>query len=354
MRVQAADTLPSYQGPKPPVSRTVVELDRANSYSVPHDLSSHAARHHAPSSLHSLENEAILNDALRYAIYVYASSWLPSPDIAQRGQDANAIQAQHQGYEIRAHLWRRARAAILPAMSRPSYRSVLALMLFGFTEMPVDTDDHGLNQLCSDALFSHLNYLRSPLQSRASRPLCDFNTVLPLNPGQGPVPTPELVDDGHESQKHMRGNVFWLGVIVDTTRSLLQQRPSILLPGRSGDEKVWNFIRQRTVIFDQSFRSLHGSPLPLTRDVTTTVLQHASACKTMYSGMMNQFFDAVLHYPPEFADDAAERIVVESRRFHNAFDQLLAMCARDYTTMSGLSQLNYSEFKSYPTSSFRN
>lgn len=233
-------------------------------------------------------------------------------------------------------------------MSRPSYRSVLALMLFGFTEMPVDTDDHGLNQLCSDALFSHLNYLRSPLQSRASRPLCDFNTVLPPNPGQASVPTPELMDDGRESQKHMRGNVFWLGVIVDTTRSLLQQRPSILLPGRSGDEKVWNFIRQRTIIFDQSFRSLHGSPLPLTRDVTTTVLQHASACKTMYLGMMNQFFDAVLNYPPEFVEDAAERVVVESRRFHNAFDQLLAMCARDYMTMSGLSQLNYSESKSYP------
>lgn len=235
--------------------------------------------------------------------------------------------------------------SMLPAMSRPSYRSVLALLLFGYTEMPVDNDDDGFNHLCNEVLFAHINYLRSPFRRQTVRPLTDYSTILPVAHGSTDSSLLKRREKFSEQQERMRDSICWLGIICDSTRSLLNQRPSVVLPGRTGDGNVWDVIRQRTVIFDQSFRSLHGSPLPLPPDIIIVVLQHASACKTMYLGMLNQFCDAI-YYTGESVDEAAQRVLMESRRFHDVFDQLLAMCARDYLSMSAESQFSYSESES--------
>jgi hypothetical protein len=61
----------------------------------------------------------------------------------------------------------------------------------------------------------------------------------------------------------------------------------------------------------------------------------------MYLGIINQFCDALFHHAVESMDREAQRILVESRRFHDVFDQLLSMCAQEYLTLSAESQLNY-------------
>lgn len=282
-----------------------------------------------------------LNDALRHAVYAYASRWLPFRGAFKSIHKVDEEKAQQMEIEVRDHFWRRARASIYAAMAQPSYRSILALFLFTFTEMPASAKDHGFGHLCSEVLYSHFNYMRLPIERRNAHTLSEYTTVLPPDE---PVPTSadlKQAGDAGIAIDHLGTSMFWLGVICDSTRSLIQQRPSIVLPGRSGDGIVWGLIRQRNIIFDQSFRSLRDSSLPLGPDVTDIVLQHALACKTMYFGVLNQFCESATSMTDSM-EDAAQRVLEERLRFHDTLGQLLSLCARDYSILKLRARLNYS------------
>jgi hypothetical protein len=62
---------------------------------------------------------------------------------------------------------------------------------------------------------------------------------------------------------------------------------------------------------------------------------------TMYLGIINHLRDVLFQPHFESIDKEAERLLVESRRFHDVFDQLLSMIGRQYLTPSEESQLNY-------------
>ena len=97
------------------------------------------------------------------------------------------------------------------------------------------------------------------------------------------------------------------------------------------------------MIFDQSFRVLRNSASPLPQDVAEVVLQHASACKTMYLALINQLSSAFIQEDPSARESAAQELSEESQRFYEVFDHLLAMCARDYILLSPQCRLNYRE-----------
>lgn len=285
-------------------------------------------------------NDRILNDALRNAIYAYAARWLPLQDTFRR-TESDVERASKQAQDFRDQLWQRARRSISATMSRPSYRSILALYLFSLTEMPLINDHPGSGQLCTQVLLTHFGILRSPLRWSKTRPLSLSTTVLPtVQTSQRDLALCGKRHVADEGQQRMRDAMFWVGVVCDTSRSLINQVPMVLL-GEHGDAKVWEFILQRTVIFDQSFRSLHGSQGPLSPDLINVILEHATACKTMYLGIINQFCDALLHRDTEAIEKGAERIRLESRRFREIFDPLLSMCGNEYLTLSPESQLNY-------------
>jgi hypothetical protein len=285
-----------------------------------------------------------LDDCLRYAVYAYASKWLPLHSAFHTTRSVDDHKAQEMQQEIRDHLWRRARTLMHAAMTRPCYRSILALFLFSFSEMPADNNEYGFNHLCCEVLFSHFSYMRRSTSRPQGRPLSEYTSVVPpetVMPIESPLWS-KTEEDAEGKFEHSRNCLFWLGVISDSTRSLLAGSPSVILPGRSGDAKVWDLIRQRNVVFDQSFRRLHASPLPLPPDITDIVLQHAFACKIMHFGMLNQFLDAAFHNPNDSVNEAAQRVLEESQRFHDTLGPLLHKCAQDYSTMSVGNQLNYS------------
>ena len=286
-----------------------------------------------------MSSTRLLTDAFRNAVYAYSARWLPIRSTLQRSH-IDPAKAQKQQQEFRDELWHRARQTQFAAMSCPSYRSILALYLFSLTEMPLDNDDPGFSQLCTQVLLTHFGILRSPLRRQTLRALSPSTTVLPVvRDSQDAVLGSKSLEDSHD-HRQMQDAMFWIGVVCDTSRSLINQVSSVLL-GESGDTKVWDFILQRTVVFDQSFRCLHGSLLPLSSDIVVIILQHATACKTMYLGIINQLCDALFQHNVESINRAAERVLVESRRFHDVFDQLLSMVAGQYLTLSEESQLNY-------------
>ncbi|KIX03975.1 uncharacterized protein Z518_07528 [Rhinocladiella mackenziei CBS 650.93] len=327
------------------ISRIVVKLDNYSNTS--NSLSPlHAAHREDNIPSHSeirANDNRLLNEALMNAIYAYSARWLPLRSAIQDSAGSDATDAKRVEQDVRDHLWRRARTSMFSAMSRPSYRAVLALLLVSLTEMPLDNDDQGFNDLCSRMVLSHLNFLQSVHESPGLRPLARHTMVLPLSALGITYPvSSQITDLDAEKRQHMQDTIFWLGVMNDTRMSLMWQSPSLLLPCEFGDRKVWNFIRQRTVIFDNSFRTLHGSQIPLDPRVVTILLQHASACKTMYLSVINRFCDALFHHNvSDTVEEAAQRIIDESARFHDVFDDLLSICARDYLTMPKRSQLNY-------------
>lgn len=285
------------------------------------------------------ENNSLLSDALRHAIYAYSIRWLHIRGGYTDFDTTSSRDSSQREQDVRNYVWNRAKQAVLPALSRPSYRSILALLLLTIAEMPPDADNAGFTQLCNHAMFGHLNVLTSPIRWRVTQPLPNGTD---FQPRLGP---PGLLK-GHREEysvehQHNRDVIFWLCVVSGCSRALVQQLPAVIRPARSGDHKIWQFIRQRTVIFDQSFKSLQGAQVPLPQDVTEVVLQHATACKTMYLGIINQLCDAIFHHNTSSVKAAAQEVLDESRRFHQVFDHLLSMCSRDYTLLNINSQLNY-------------
>ena len=325
------------------ISRIVLDVDRALEGD---ELLSPSATP-LPARMNS-PVDVMLNDCLRYAVYAFACRWLPFRGAFKTMRGMSDEKAHEMERQVRDYFWRRARSSICPALTRPCYRSILALSLMSFTETPMNSDDQAFHHLCCDMLFCHFNRVTQPVLQRkmaGMNTLSEFTTVSPTkDPAascskvDSPAPVRERVD-------HLRNSMFWLAVIYDSQRSLMQLTPSMILPGTSGDAKVWDRIRQRHVIFDQSFKGLRGSAVPLSDDVINVVLQHALACKTMHLGMINQFCDAALHNKAssKSIDAAAQRIQDESNRFHDSLNDLLTLCARDYSAMSRKNQLNYSK-----------
>ena len=254
--------------------------------------------------------------------------------------------ASKQQQDIQDQLWGKARQYSLSMLTRPSYRSILALLLFTLTERPVDYDEPGLTHLCTQAMLGHFVRLRSSLELPVLLPLCGSTSATPSPHEALDSIAPKTRPFNDSNRQHLQDSMFWLGVLVDTSRALINQTPSVILPGNSGDKEVWSFIRERTIIFDQSFKDLHAS-LPLSPEVLAIVLQHASACKTMYLATLNRFSASVFHQSTESVADTAQRVSEESQRFHDVFDRLLSLCASDYLTMNAENQVHYGELGSF-------
>ena len=91
-------------------------------------------------------------------LYGYAARWLPVRNaLEQSGIDV--VTASKQQQDIQDQLWGKARQYSLASLTRPSYRSILALFLFTLTERPVDYDEPGLTYLCTQ---SHVRTLCPP------------------------------------------------------------------------------------------------------------------------------------------------------------------------------------------------
>jgi hypothetical protein len=295
----------------------------------------HRARSH-----HDSDHQ--LNNTLRYAIYAYAARWLPLRSAFRKTSGHDISEGQNHEQEVRNFFWNQAKQALFPALTRSSYRSILALLLFTIAEMPAEEGDAGFLQLCNQALFGHLSTLRAPMTWRVRQPPCTMSSNSPLaEPSQTNAIVYGQTEQYNDEDKHERDDLFWLCVISGCSRGLLQQLPSLILPTNSGNEKVWSSIRKRTEIFNQSFGTLKGSQDPLPSGVAEVVLQHATACKTMYFGVINQLCDSLFYHKLLPVQDTAQAVLDESHRFHEVFDHLLNMCSRDYIYLSTESRLNY-------------
>ena len=195
--------------------------------------------------------------ALVHAVYAYSVRWLhlANDDKDQDQETRHRFAARKQ--ELSENLWAQARKQMYAVLSRPSYQSLLALYLFAITPTAAHMQGDHLADQCLEASLSHHSFLTSiaqPSFSQQDSVIRLLNSGICSDVGMNILGTDKRPMSDSEEIKSMASVAYWFGIISDTTRALTRCRPPILLPGASGDAKVWTHVRQRAEEFRERFR----------------------------------------------------------------------------------------------------
>lgn len=296
----------------------------------------------------------IVRRALVHAVYAYSVRWLHLVTDDKEQDQVTHHRFTTRKQELSENLWTQARRHMYAVFSRPSYQSLLALYLFAIIPTAAHMQgDHLANQ-CLEASLSHQSSLTSVAQPSFSQ---QDSVIRLLNPGICPDVDMDLLGtDKHpmsdsEEIKSMVSVAYWFGIISDTTRALTRCRPPILLPGASGDAKVWAHVRQRVQEFQQqySYLKIYQWRTPFSDDQVLTILQYAFAMKTSVWAAITRVQDAMVHQLSGISlADAVDAARKESNRFEEVFGQLLCMCQRDFLLLNRNTQMCYSKFEISP------
>ncbi|KIV93137.1 hypothetical protein PV10_04375 [Exophiala mesophila] len=291
--------------------------------------------------------DCIINRALIYAVYAYCVRWLDL-DEHQSGQ---SIENQDRLARLKQQLSEtfsaQARKEIYGVLSRPSYRSILALYLFAMIPSSPRKTDDDLEDHCIEACLSHHNFLNS---RRARIPFGHRDPITSLLESSHYCSNDRYFTQGSiqqdldEAQRLSMSNLaYWFGVISDTTRALTKCRPSILLPpGCDSESRVWGPVRDRTRLFKTKFESLRDLQTPISDAQLIEILQHAFAYKTLVWAAITRVQDALVHQMSGIslaeAVDAARK---ESNSYQEIFVPLLCLGLRDYMFLNRLTQMYF-------------
>lgn len=289
----------------------------------------------------------LANQALTSAVYAFSIRWLT---IHKNAQDEHSNSAKNTSREVRENLsdriWQQAHQKMYPVMSRPSYRAILALHLFGITPVPTQNQDRRATDLCIEIALSHHKRMRSEehiiQSSTQARP---SSLYLPsFSPGQ--QDSPEELE-----RSCMQDMAYWFSVTCDTSRSLTLCRSSILLPGHSGDMKVWSHVRGNMQDFHTSYQHLRHARIPMTDDAAIIILQHASACQKMFSSAIVRVQDALYHHEIDIPlETTIANAFRQFEQFEEVFGSHLDRCSRDFMLLNEQNQIGYGESVSLPSS----
>ena len=174
---------------------------------------------------------------------------------------------------------------MLKVINRPSYRSVLALYLFGQTPVPLgisqDEELDGLNgAICSQTALSHVQQLRQRLRC------CQFNgsdvsTWSNAATSNAPTRSPDLT----EEYLHLESRAYWATIVWDTSDAMTLNLRSILSSGLKGAcfEPVWQLTKSFLVgSFHERTEEWRKNGFRVSGDMAPQITSAASVC-TIYT-----------------------------------------------------------------------
>ncbi|RDW61947.1 hypothetical protein BP6252_11380 [Coleophoma cylindrospora] len=322
--------LPLLLAPRPPLSTLVVRLDKERKLvcSRGGETSPTATVDYDPSH----EDDDPISQAFISAIHAYSMRWLRDPG-NDKPEFKSGVDIQTQN-RISTTVWYQARQRIQSAMSIPSYRSVLALHIFGLTPVPPDQQEGQIRDLCIEIALNHQNRLREE-KGRDSQSYLATASV----PWSGPEKQQNQLD-GLESP-NLQNMLYWFGMTCDTSRSLTRSCPSILVPRGIDDCNVWNHVEDNVNCFEETFGMLRYFDEPLSDDSAAIILQHASASYKMFWGAVVQVQDAVKLCQIPMLNLAISTALKLMGRFNEVFKLLLDRCGRDIMLLNERCQLDY-------------
>lgn len=283
------------------------------------------------------QEDAIINQALISAVHAFSARWLP----ASHFRTNNPLDLQ-ESIAMREHfvksVWQRAHRDVVAVLARPSYRSILALYLFGTTPTPLKTRERRIVAHCQETAIRHyiqLRALTSPVARSSS-----------TTSAQGPAGVEPSIAEikARAEYDHLTNTAYWFGIVIDGSRAVTKCQPSILLPGLTGESQVWDPIRKQVENADVIYQSARSTKCPLTDDIVMTMIPYGFAYKTLFwkavSLVQDYFFYHTVELPVE---TIVGNVACEMDRFQNVFEPFLDQCVLDYVLLSEKSRLLYSK-----------
>lgn len=285
-----------------------------------------------------VEEDALINQALMSAVHAFAARWLSIGHFRKPGETSTRDSIVMKECFVES-LWQRAYNDVLPILTRPSYRSILALYLFGITPTSLGNKDRPASDLCLETSLRHYIKLRAEARITTHRILSESAPTV-VDGHRNVAETAAL--KSQEEYSHLADTAYWFGIVCDTSRCLTRCQPSILLPGLNGENKVWDLVRKQIESFDIIYRSMHTSRAVLTDDTVLTIIQYGSACKTLFWKAISRVQDYFVHQTTDLSlDQVMVNVIGAMSQFEDVFGSLLDQCARDYLLLTEKSRISY-------------
>lgn len=282
-------------------------------------------------------NSPIINDALIAVVHSFSLRWLPL--IVEKPLD------DWQITRLGHALWEDSRSKIMRIMDRPSYKSILALYLFGLT--PVlpgheDVESSGIiGEVSVDIALRQFHTMRS----KRRNPQFSGTTITDQSQKDS-----DYLDDGlryNDDFIQAETMMYWAGIVIDTSASLTRNRPLVLCSGILGFEKepVFRLVRARIQVFHEETRDWRAGSFIATDAKALLVIHRASTWKGYVWKLVALFREAVSYSHEEAAIARAQRLVLEGlAQFEETFKPLLAICERNMLFLGKQAQLCYCKF----------
>lgn len=252
---------------------------------------------------------------LDHAIEAYAARWLH-------------LTTEHSTTETVKSLWRRARRDMLKVINRPSYRSMLSLLLFALTPIPTEISDSeeldGVSgQFCVHAALQQVQSLRARQRS------LQFNgarVVLAT-----PTNTSGLSPTAGSAVNFLNAEsvAYWAALTFDTSASLTMSSRPLLSSGLFGceSESSWRMVGTCSEIF-REMTSKWGDLSQLTDDQANRVLAAGSAWKLLLWKLTANFKESLRDGHNEFEVNKSFAAVKASiEKFDIIYKDLLIACS---------------------------
>ncbi|WPH03951.1 Hypothetical protein R9X50_00683400 [Acrodontium crateriforme] len=260
-----------------------------------------------------------VDESLRLAIQAFAARWLPISSL-------NTSQPCFKQSKISA-LWRQTRREMLKAINRPTYRSMLTLILFGLTPIPDDVSEveevDGISgQVCIQAALQQIVHLRArqrSLQFNGSKVSSDTTTSF-NSPGQAVDPSQYI---------NAENIVLWAALTFDTSASLTIGSRPLLSSGLFGfeSEASWKLVQSCMNLFRSTFQDWETSELDVTEDMANQIIAAAAAWKLYVWKMVAVFKEALCDGHGEMEVNRAFTAVVAAiDQFNSTYRGLLTVC----------------------------
>lgn len=266
------------------------------------------------------ESDMQIDHYLDCAIQAFAARWLPliSP-IGTTGVPR---------LEIVRSLWRRAHRDMLKVINRPSYRSMLALLLFALTPTPVgiaeDEELDGVSgQHCVHAALQQIQTLRArqrSLQFNGTRvSLASVRRTSATSPQS--LATTNFIN--------AESTAYWAALTFDTSASLTMSCRPLLSSGLFGfdAEPSWRMVRTCTEIFKGMTKDWKEPDFEMTNEKANQIIASGAAWKLLQWKLTSNLKESLRDGHDEVEVDKAFNAVSDAiDHFNTTYRDLLSAC----------------------------
>lgn len=279
-----------------------------------------------------------ISESLTSTIAAFSARWLPVT-----AGTAASLEWKHRS-AVDA-LWRHARRDMLRVINRPSYRSMLALLLFALTPIPSGVSEEeevdGISgQACVHAALQQIQTLRARqrnLQFSGSKVSPSHKSpVIPTTPDS--IGTPNFIN--------AESTAYWAALTFDTSASLTLNCRSLLSSGLFGFEAEipWQLLKTCSKMFDETAQHWDQSSYHMTDERANQIVAAGAAWKLLGWKLTAIFKEALRDGHDESEVHRAYVAVVDSiKQFNIVYRHRLEACQRRMQFLSQQTKLRWCE-----------